>query len=116
MKILKVIFEHPIMVGLLILMMNLCSKYIIMDIPEYIQDLMSHIWIRRLSVFAIIFITTKNIEIALLITLLFVIIFQYLLNDRKKICLFKGDDTKISMKEYIESKKIVDRYEKQNKK
>lgn len=108
----KTIVNHPFLIGVLILVMNLCSRHIMLDIPEEIQTFMQNIWVRRIAVFSVVFISTRNVEVSLLITLLFVIIFQYLLNKGKRICLLKKSiESSITDKEYMAAKKIVDKYQ-----
>ena len=111
-SILREIINHPFLIGILILIMNLCSRFIILDIPEEIQDLMENIWVRRLAVFSVVFITTRNVEVALLITLIFIILFQYLFNRGSRICLLrqKNKDT-VTKQEFLVAKKIVEKYQ-----
>jgi hypothetical protein len=106
------IINHPFLIGIMILVMNLCSRNIILDIPEEIQDIMENIWVRRMAVFSTIFITTRSFEIALLITLIFIIVFQYLLKKGSRICLLRQNDkNNVSKKEFLIAKKIVDKYQ-----
>ena len=111
-SLLMKIVNHPFLIGVMILVMNLCSRHLILDIPEEIQDMMENIWVRRLTVFSIVFITTRSFEIALLITLIFIILFQYLFNKGSRVCLLRQKNKNtVSKQEFLVAKKIVEKYQ-----
>ena len=112
-EIIKGIGNSPIFIGVMILLMNLCSRHTMLDIPVQIQELMTNIWIRRIAVFSIVFISTRDVEASLIITLLFIIIFQYVFNNNSRVCILNSSQsTRISTSEYIAAKKIVNKYQK----
>ena len=68
--------------GVLMLLMNLGSKYISVDVPEEVEQMFQTVWFRRFFVFCVAFIATRDIKISILITLLFVLVFNFLLNKK----------------------------------
>ena len=87
-KILAGIGSNKVVVGLLMLFMNLCSRHIIKDISTgFHTKLLSSKFARRFSIFTILFIATRDIKISLILTAAFVIIFLNLLNEKSDYCI-----------------------------
>ena len=86
-RILNGLGSNKIVIGLLMLFMNLCSRHIIKDIStSFHTRLFSSKFARRFSIFTILFIATRDIKISLLLTAAFVIIFLNLLNENSDYC------------------------------
>lgn len=73
--------------GCFMLLMNLGSKHIHSDVPKGMELFFSHPVIRRLTLFSIVFIATRDFRTALLIVLLFILLSKYLMNENSKCCL-----------------------------
>ena len=100
--------------GILMILMNLGSKYISLELSESQDEFFSNIIIRRLMIFTVVFIATKDIIISLIITACFVIIVSGLFNENSKFCLIRNTNpkTKIISKEQVEkAKRIIHKYE-----
>ena len=96
--------------------MNLGSKYISLELSETQDEFFSNIVIRRIMIFVVIFIATKDIITSLIITACFVILVSGLFNENSKFCLIKNNckQTKIISKEQVErAKKVLKKYEEQ---
>jgi hypothetical protein len=105
--------------GILMILMNLGSKYISLELSETQDEFFSNIVIRRLMIFTVAFIATKDIIISLIITTCFIIIVSGLFNENSKFCLIRNTNpkTKIISKEQVEkAKRIIQRYEIQKQK
>lgn len=107
--------SNPLFSGCLMLLMNIGGKYVNKDIPKTVEIIFNkNYFMRILVVFAIGFIATHDIKIALVITLIFIVIFGYLLNEKKSTNIMKGYidiSDGISKEEYLLAKKIVFEYE-----
>jgi hypothetical protein len=102
--------------GILMILMNLGSKYISLELSETQDEFFSNIVIRRLMIFVVIFIATKDVVTSLIITACFVILVSGLFNENSKFCLIKNNckQTKIISKEQVErAKKVLKKYEQQ---
>ena len=102
--------------GILMILMNLGSKYISLELSETQDEFFSNIVIRRIMIFVVIFIATKDIITSLIITACFVILVSGLFNENSKFCLIKNNckQTKIISKEQVErAKKVLKKYEEQ---
>lgn len=105
--------------GILMILMNIGSKYISLELSETQDEFFSNIVIRRMMIFTVIFIATKDIIISLIITACFIIIVSGLFNESSKFCLIRNVNpkTKVITKEQVEkAKRIIQRYENQKKK
>jgi len=83
----EVFNSSPFVSGCVMLMMNIGSKYVIMDVPNGMNSFFAHPWIRKLTILCIAFIATRNIKIALLISLLFILFSRFLMNEKSKCCI-----------------------------
>ena len=102
--------------GILMILMNLGSKYISLELSESQDEFFSNIIIRRIMIFTVVFIATKDIIVSFIITACFIILVSGLFNQNSKYCLIRNNSpqTKIISKEQVEkAKKIIMKYEKQ---
>ncbi len=105
--------------GILMILMNLGSKYISLELSESQDEFFSNIIIRRIMIFTVVFIATKDIIVSFIITACFIILVSGLFNQNSKYCLIRNNSpqTKIISKEQVEkAKKIIMKYEKQREK
>ena len=87
-RILKSLGSSKIVIGLLMLFMNLCSRHIIKDLSTtFHTKLFSSKFARRFSIFTILFIATRDIKVSFILTAAFVIIFLNLLNEKSDYCI-----------------------------
>jgi len=87
-RILNNLSSNKIMIGLIMLFMNLCARHIIKDLStSFHTRLFTSKFARRFSIFAILFIATRDIKISLILTAAFVIIFLNLLNENSDYCI-----------------------------
>lgn len=102
--------------GILMILMNLGSKYISLELSETQDEFFSNIVIRRIMIFVVVFIATKDIITSLIITACFVVLVSGLFNENSKFCLIKNNcrQTKVISKEHVErAKKVLKKYEEQ---
>lgn len=105
--------------GILMILMNLGSKYISLELSETQDEFFSNIVIRRIMIFTVVFIATKDIIISLIITACFIIIVSGLFNESSKFCLIRNVNPKtkiISKDQFEKAKRIINKYESQKQK
>ena len=105
--------------GAVMILMNLGSKYVGLELSEFQDEFLSKKIIRRIIVFTIFFIATRDIIISLILTFLFIIFIGGILNDNSKFCLIKKKNAKtklINKDDVIKAKKVISKYEKQEMK
>ena len=73
--------------GIMMILLNIGSRYVAMDLSETQQRILSSVWVRRALVFTIVFIATRDIKVSLLLTLMFVILISGLFNGKSRYCI-----------------------------
>lgn len=99
----------------IIFIMNIGSKYMAKDIPVAVDLIFENFWARMLVVFCVAFVSTRDIFCAFIITLLFIVLFSYILNEKSSTCLIKNriDSYKmknISEKDVVQAYQIINEY------
>lgn len=97
-KIANYVNNNKYFYGLMMIILNIGSKYLTMDLSApFHKAILSSTFMRRLLIFTIIFIATKDLKVSIILTAAFVIIALNLFNDKSKFCIlpqsFKNLDT-----------------------
>lgn len=118
----KIFLEHiyslnnsKFFAGFIMLIMNIGSKYVTIELSSSQESYLRYTLGRQLLIFAILWMGTRDIVIALVLTCIFIIFADYLFNENSKYCLLpesykdleveldKNKDGKISSKEIQEA-------------
>jgi len=104
--------SNKYLAGITLLMLNLGSKYLIIDISKSTEQLLKLTIIRRFTLFSIFFIATRNILVSLILTAVFIVFSSGLFNDNSKFCILpkKLKQIDIEPKEYQKALEIVEKY------
>lgn len=108
--------QSKVFAGILMILMNLGSKYIALELSETQEEFLSNIVIRRIVVFVVAFIATRDIIISLILTGVFILLVSGLFNDNSNLCIIKKNNPQtkiISKDDVLKAKKIIKKYEKQ---
>ena len=73
--------------GIVMLTVNLGSKYVTLQLSESQEDYIKYTLGRQILVFAILWMGTRDIVISLILTLIFILFADYLFNDSSKFCM-----------------------------
>ena len=105
-----------ILIGVAMILFNIGSKYIIIDISKSQEQFFKNTIIRRITLFCIFFVATRDIKTSLLLTAIFVILVQGLFHEESKFAIIKPSfyDNIYTKEEYEMSKKIITEYEKEH--
>ena len=105
--------------GFVMLIMNIGSKYISIELSTSQEKYLKYSLGRQLLIFAILWMGTRDIVIALLLTLVFILFADYLFNENSRYCLLPekmrefqdsldtDNDGQISKKEIIDAINIL---------
>ncbi len=105
--------------GIVMILMNLGSKYISLELSDTQDEFFSNIIIRRIIIFTVIFVATKDIITSFIITMCFIILVSGIFNEDSKFCLIRNNSkkTKIISRSRVEkARKIINKYEIQESK
>jgi hypothetical protein len=101
--------------GIMMIMLNIGGKQISNEISSFQETILNHKVMRRLLVFVVVFIATKDVKISLIVTICFIIIVTGLFNEDSKYCVVRNNTFKnkknVSKDEYLMAKRIVTKYE-----
>lgn len=79
--------SSPLFAALLVVILNLGGRYLALDISKSQEAVLTHPITRRIVLFAVLFLATRNVLIALVLTVLISIIFFNLLNEESPLYL-----------------------------
>ena len=102
--------------GIMMILLNIGGKQISNEISSIQENILNHKIIRRLLVFVVVFVATKDVKISLIVTICFIVIVTGFFNEDSKYCVVSTDTFKnknpIKKDEYLMAKRIVENYEK----
>ena len=87
--LLQTIGVNKIFNGVSTMAIQFGGRYVSSEIPSNVEKIFNRPFFRRLFIFFIAFIAFRDIKIAILATLIFIILFNYLLDEKSKIYLGK---------------------------
>ena len=122
--------ESKIFAGLMIITLNIVSKYVNLGLSKSMESYLKYTFSRQLLVFSIAWMGTRDIYIALFITIIFTICAEYLFNEDSVFCVLsedfrdyhstlidndKNNSEKITDEEIKKAKDILEKAKEQNK-
>lgn len=78
--------NSKIFAGLMIIILNVASKFVNFKFSKSIEMYLKHTFSKQVLVFAIAWMGTRDIYIALLITVIFIIFMDYIFNEDSMFC------------------------------
>ena len=99
----------------IIFIMNIGSKYMSKDVPIAVDLIFENFWARMFVVFCVAFVSTRDIFMSVIITLLFIVFFKYILNENSSTCVMRKriDDYKmknISEQDVAKAYQVINEY------
>jgi len=95
--------------GIIMIILNLGSRYIVMELSETHEEFFNNIIIRRIVVFTVVFTATHDIIISLILTSVFVILVSGLFNEDSKYCILPiTKKKKYNKNDIYNAKKIIE--------
>jgi len=73
--------------GIIMLIMNIGSRYIALNFSKTQEEFIKNLLFRELLIFSIVWMATKDIYISLTLTASFIILADYILNEKSNYCL-----------------------------
>jgi hypothetical protein len=108
--------SSKLMIGFAMIIFNIGSKYLILDMSKTQEKFFKNIIIRRLTLFCIFFVATRDMMSSLILTAVFVVLAHGVFNEESKFSVLPNSfyDTSYTKEEYEMSKKIIQNYENKN--
>jgi|TARA_Y100000389_G_scaffold196055_1_gene228345 hypothetical protein len=98
-NIVQTLNKSKVFAGLMIITLNIASRFVTIKMSKTMQSYLKFTFSRYILIFAISWMGTRDIYIALTITLLFIILFEYLLDEESNFYIFSEE-----FKDYQKSK------------
>lgn len=87
--ILMGINTNPYFIGIMMLILNFGGRFISLEMSKGQEALFTNTWVRRSLIFIIIFVGTRNVLVAFIMTFVIILCMGYLFNENSSLCLFK---------------------------
>jgi hypothetical protein len=101
-------------IGIAMIMFNIGSKFLVVDMSKTQELFFKNVVIRRITLFSIFFVATRDLITSMVLTASFVVIAMGLFNERSKFYVLPNKafyDDVYTLQEYEMSKKIIKAYE-----
>jgi hypothetical protein len=80
---------NPYFIGLMMLLLNLGGRFLGMEISKEQEKVFQNPWVRRALVFTVLFVATRNIFVAGIMTIFVLLLMSFLFNENSELCLWK---------------------------
>lgn len=85
--------SSKIFAGLVVVTLNIASKFVTIKLSKSMEGYLKHTFSRDVLVFCIVWMGSREIYVALLLTLLFILFMDFLFNEESKLCILPGSFT-----------------------
>jgi len=80
--------SNPYFIGLMMLILNLGGRFITLEVTKGQEQFFQNPWVRRFLIFTVLFVATRNLIVAGIMTIVMVLCLGYLFNENSSLCLF----------------------------
>jgi len=87
----QVVNNSKIFAGLVIIILNISSKFVTIKLSKTMESYLKNTFSKQILIFAIAWMGTRDIYIALFIVLIFTIFMEYLFNEESMFCILPQD-------------------------
>jgi len=113
--------------GVMMICLNIGSRYVQLNLTESTEQFIKYALTKELLVFTVAWMGTRNIYMALVLTAVFVVLADFIMNENSKYCLLPkkflqlrkavdiNDDKIISEKEINDANELLEKAKKQKK-
>lgn len=86
--LLQIFNQNPYFIGLMMLLLNLGGRFISLEVTKQQEQFLQLPWVRRVLIFTVLFVATRNLWVAFWMTLVTVLFLGYLFNENSALCVF----------------------------
>ena len=109
-----IINNSKLFAGVAMLMLNFGSRHVQSSLGKLHESILSNIYFQKIIILCMFFVATRDITTAFLLTFIYIIIVDFILNERNKLCLVPNcyiPTNKITVEQYNKCKQIIKDYE-----
>jgi len=96
-SLLKSLNDNKFFAGVVMLTMNIGSKYISIELSKTQENYIKYSLGRQILIFAVLWMGTRDIFTALVLTIIFILFADYLFNEHSKYCVIPEQYKELSM-------------------
>jgi|UniRef100_A0A6C0BE16 type IV secretory pathway VirB3-like protein len=102
--------------GVTMLLLNFGSRFVIGDLGKVHEQILANEFVKKIITFSLFFVATRDIVIAFVLTILYIVIIDGILHEKRRFCMipqkYIKTHTQISDEEYQRALSIIKEYEK----
>jgi hypothetical protein len=113
--------------GLMIITLNIASKFVTFKLGKTAETYLKYTFSRQILVFAMAWMGTRDIYVAAGLTIIFIILFDFLFNENSMFCVLPNDfkeyyenvaqeHAEITHEDYVKAQTTVEKYTEQKEK
>jgi len=112
-SILKTLNDNKFFAGIIMLTMNIGSKYISIELSKTQENYIKYSLGRQILIFAILWMGTRDIVTALILTVVFILFADYLFNEHSQYCIIPENYKELNIvlnteKNHVSQKEVND--------
>lgn len=116
MELITVLNNNRVVWGVTMLLLNMGSRFVAADLGKFHESVLSNEYVKKIIVFSMFFVATRDILTSFLLTVLYVLVIDGLLHEKRKFCIlpdsFKNQAGPIiNETDYLRAKQTVLAYE-----
>ncbi len=81
---------NPYFIGLMMLLLNLGGRFLAMEVTKEQEKFFQNPWFRRVLIFVVIFVATRNVFVAFWMALVIILILGFLFNENSSLYVLKA--------------------------
>jgi hypothetical protein len=86
--LLNIFNTNPYFIGIMMLILNIGGRFISLEVTKKQEQFLQQPWVRRILIFTVLFVATRNIWVAFWTTITVVLFLGYLFNENSSLCIF----------------------------
>lgn len=83
--------NNPYFIGVMMLILNLGGRFIVLEVTKGQEKFFQNPWFRRFLIFTVLFVATRNLIVAAIMTVVIVLFIGYLFNENSRFYLFGSE-------------------------
>ena len=110
--------NNKFFLGITMILFNLGSKYIVMDISKSHEMFLKSTIVRRLTIFCMFFVATRDLFVSLNCTAIFIVLALGIFNEKSPICVLPQSlfDDNVTDEEYKLAHDLIEKYDRNKNK
>ena len=83
---------NPYFIGTMMLLLNLGGRFLQLEVSKGQEKFFQQVWVRRILVFTVIFVATRNVLVALFMSIIVLALLSFLFNENSSLYLGGSED------------------------